>query len=175
MLAELKPIWTKANMEKAMVVVLAMVLLFVLKGRFFGGRPTVSGPAPGVVVSAAPVPVRSAIVQRVVADRGRAPKEARTPVNGQRNEMLQASMKRDLFTPLGAVYEAEKRAREKTDSREPQLEAILFDVTDPMAIINNQVVGVGAVIDQYTVIHVGEKEVVLAHGDSKRVLRIDKE
>ncbi|MDX1764150.1 MAG: hypothetical protein R3231_07510 [bacterium] len=175
MFAELKPLWTKSNMEKAMVVVLSMVLLFVLKARFYGGQATIPSPAPGAVVSAAPVSVRPAAVQPSMGVSGSTVKEVEAPLTGQRNETLQASMKRDLFTPLSAIYEAKKRREEEADLWEPELQAILFDTTDPMAIINNQVVAVGTAIDKFEVIHIGTQEVVLSQGGSKRVLTIDKE
>jgi len=67
---------------------------------------------------------------------------------------------------------AEPDRAKKTEGEGPELNGILWSDERPMAVINHQIVGIGMAIDEYTVVAITRRDVILSDGRMTHTLSL---
>jgi hypothetical protein len=167
----------KENVEMFLVVGLAMVLLVMLKVRFFGDASRGSSKA------ARPEPAMSEVQSEptvsgspaITAPRRQARSAGKTSV---KPTDIPPFLSRDLFASLNPAYGVLELHKLKGAGGGRQglvLQAIFVDSQRPLAIINDEVVGIGDPAGNAKVIAIGSDTVALSVGGREKILRMNEE
>ncbi len=167
----------KEKIEMFLVVALAMVLLVVLKIRFFGdaSEVPVKAGAPRATMSEVSndTPVADGPAIAVSTPRGQ-----RAVRRAASSSDIPPSLSRDLFASLNPAYRALEpgKLRGAGGRRAGRaLQAIFEDTRRPLAIINEEVVGVGDQVGSARVVTIEKDSVVISVGGREKTLRMDDE
>jgi len=150
-----------------MVAVLTVFLLLALKARFAGKEslaPTVTTAGPAVAAVPATKVPEEVSKPAVPAPAGKIPME------GKKHPSV---LLRDLFAPVNPADEWLVFGGDRGGDG-LVLQAILMDAEAPLAIVTDQVVGVGETIGGATVESIGKNEVVLVSGKKRQTLFLNK-
>ncbi len=118
--------------------------------------------------------------QPVIATKAANREKAETlvPVNSEHTEVDNlkppSSLKRDLFSS-GRSMDKVKRNPDKKELKNLELKATIIDGQDPLAIIGDEVLGIGGSVEGLKVTAIKNNEVTLSKGGSQYILRMKKE
>jgi hypothetical protein len=175
----LEGVVTKGRLEWTVVLILSCVLILIIRERLLPEKESLKTSAPRSHSA-------RAVDQRAVSPGVVNARETTLPAANQGttrrtqniSEMSPPSLDRDLFSPgrhglnpLGIFPAEEVRAQAGT----LELQAVLMDRKNPLAIINDEVVGTGQVVGGYRVLLIAENRVVLEKGGAKRSLTLNRE
>ena len=147
---------------------MAVLLLLVLKVRMQGEEPLPPPPAMTTAQSVEAVP--AAKVSVGVSETMVTTPPVKTPPEENKRSSL---LLRDLFSAVNPADERRLFGGGQGGTG-MVLTALFFDDEDPLAIINDRVLGVGETIGTARVVSIGKEKVVLATGKRRRTLVLKK-
>jgi len=162
----------KENIKILFMIGMAIILLVILKIRFGGKAVHTSGSS----VAGYEAEMKTPVQDSVRVDNKKMPERA--PARAE-NVMYRGPkpppfLKRDLFTSRNPVTKP-KRKTGKVEKVNLELTATIIDGQGALAIIGNEVFGMGDMVQGLRVTSIKKNEVVLSKGKRQHVLRLKEE
>ena len=156
----------KENLKIVFMVIMAIVLVFILKIRFSGKGEVSSATAQEENIIMPTQAADSNIIQRKVT-RTPAPRGSRVFQTAKAPPFLE----RDLFSSRISAS-VPKRKGEHVEQVELELTATIIDSQGALAIIGNDVLAIGDMVQGYQVTSIKKNAVLLSKGKRQHELRI---
>jgi len=162
----------KENIKILFMIGMAIILLVILKIRFGGKAVHTSGPS----VAGYEAEMKTPVQDSVRVDNKKMPERApaRTENVMFRGPKPPPFLKRDLFTSRNPVTKP-KRKTGKVEKVNLELTATIIDDQGALAIIGNDVFGMGDMVQGLRVTSIKKNEVILSKGKKQHVLRLKEE
>ncbi len=162
----------KENIKILVMIGMAIVLVVILKIRF-GGKAVHTSDAS---VAGYKAGMETAAQDSVRAENRRMPERAPARIENVmfRGPKPPPFLKRDLFSSRNLVTKPKRKAK-KVEKVDLDLTATIIDGQGALAIIGNEVFGMGDMVQGLRVTSIKNNEVTLSKGKRKHIIRIKEE